>query len=118
VSVAKNRSRDRELSSRTIDLIAIATGSISMGLGGSLAGKTDIEHHDAEQRREIEETEDVPEQEAAEVAAILREFGLDELCSCSATSKGVSLDTMPGDPASKRRPSAGWRQARLLGLPG
>jgi len=62
----------------TAGLAEIAAGSISMGLGGYLAGKTDIEHYDAEQRREIQETEEVPEQEAAEVVAILRDFGLEE----------------------------------------
>lgn len=59
-------------------LAEIAAGSISMGLGGYLAGKTDIEHYDVEQRREIQETEEVPEQEVAEVEAILQDFGLDE----------------------------------------
>ena len=67
----------------TAGLAEIAAGSISMGLGGYLAGRTDVEHYDAEERREIAETEDVPEQEAAEVVAILRDFGLDENQSAS-----------------------------------
>jgi vacuolar iron transporter family protein len=62
----------------TAGLAEIAAGSISMGLGGYLAGKTDIEHYDAEQHREIKETENVPEQEAAEVVGILRDYGLDQ----------------------------------------
>jgi VIT1/CCC1 family predicted Fe2+/Mn2+ transporter len=62
----------------TAGLAEIAAGSISMGLGGYLAGKTDVEHYDAEQYREIKETEDVPEQEVAEVATILQDFGLNE----------------------------------------
>jgi VIT1/CCC1 family predicted Fe2+/Mn2+ transporter len=47
----------------TAGLAEIVAGSISMGLGGYLAGKTDVEHYDAEQQREIEETEKIPEQE-------------------------------------------------------
>jgi VIT1/CCC1 family predicted Fe2+/Mn2+ transporter len=61
----------------TAGLAEIAAGSISMGLGGYLAGKTDVEHYDAEERREIDETKTVPEVEAAEVMAILQDFGLD-----------------------------------------
>jgi VIT1/CCC1 family predicted Fe2+/Mn2+ transporter len=37
-------------------LAEIAAGSISMGLGGYLAGKTDVEHYDVERRREEDET--------------------------------------------------------------
>ncbi len=59
-------------------LAEIAAGSISMGLGGYLSGRSDIEHYDVERQREIRETEQVPEQEAKEVTGILREFGLDK----------------------------------------
>jgi VIT1/CCC1 family predicted Fe2+/Mn2+ transporter len=67
----------------TAGLAEIVAGSISMGLGGYLAGKTDVEHYDAEERREIKETEDIPEQEAAEVMIILEDFGLDREQSVS-----------------------------------
>jgi vacuolar iron transporter family protein len=62
----------------TAGLAEIAAGSISMGLGGFLAGRTDIEHYDAERKREVQETHDVPEQEAQEVSIILQDLGLDE----------------------------------------
>jgi VIT1/CCC1 family predicted Fe2+/Mn2+ transporter len=62
----------------TAGLAEIAAGSISMGLGGYLAGRTDVEHYDAEYKRETQETLDVPDQEAREVEAILRDFGLEE----------------------------------------
>ena len=62
----------------TAGLAEIAAGSISMGLGGYLAGRTDVEHYDAEYKRETQETLDVPEIEAREVEAILRDFGLEE----------------------------------------
>ncbi len=60
----------------TAGLAEIVAGSISMGLGGYLAGKTDMEHYSAEYQREVRETEDVPQQEVEEVASILEEFGL------------------------------------------
>jgi VIT1/CCC1 family predicted Fe2+/Mn2+ transporter len=57
-------------------LAEIAAGAISMGLGGYLAAKTDLEHYQAEQTREMHETQTVPEEEAEEVAAIFRGYGL------------------------------------------
>jgi VIT1/CCC1 family predicted Fe2+/Mn2+ transporter len=59
-------------------LSEIAAGSISMGLGGYLSGQTDLEHYESERQREIQETEDVPEQEAEEVRTILDDLGLEE----------------------------------------
>jgi VIT1/CCC1 family predicted Fe2+/Mn2+ transporter len=57
-------------------LAEIAAGSISMGLGGYLAAKSDIEHYDVERQREIRETEVVPDVEEQEVADILKDMGL------------------------------------------
>jgi VIT1/CCC1 family predicted Fe2+/Mn2+ transporter len=62
----------------TAGLAEIAAGSISMGLGGYLAGQTDVEHYEAERRREERETVELPDVEAEEVASILRDFGLEE----------------------------------------
>lgn len=62
----------------TAGLAEIAAGSIAMGLGGYLAAKTDAEHFASERAREERETEELPEVEAAEVANILRSYGLDE----------------------------------------
>jgi VIT1/CCC1 family predicted Fe2+/Mn2+ transporter len=59
-------------------LSEIAAGSISMGLGGYLSGRTDLEHYEIERQREIQETKDVPEQEAQEVRTILDDLGLQE----------------------------------------
>jgi VIT1/CCC1 family predicted Fe2+/Mn2+ transporter len=57
-------------------LAEIAAGSISMGLGGYLSGRTDIEHYEAERKREVHETEQVPKKEEEEVSQILADFGL------------------------------------------
>ncbi len=62
----------------TAGLAEIAAGSISMGLGGYLAARTDAEHYEAEYAREETETITVPDQEAEEVVVILRDFGLDD----------------------------------------
>ncbi len=59
-------------------LAEIAAGSISMGLGGYLAGQTDIEHYDTERKREETEVNTVPKVEKLEVQNILQGFGLDK----------------------------------------
>src|SRR5580765_7401385 len=45
----------------------IAAGSIAMGLGGYLAGKTEQDHYKSELKREYEEVEKVPHIEKEEV---------------------------------------------------
>jgi VIT1/CCC1 family predicted Fe2+/Mn2+ transporter len=57
-------------------LAEIAAGSIAMGLGGYLAARTDQEHYQSELQREIDETREVPEEEAAEVARVFKQWGL------------------------------------------
>ena len=57
-------------------LAEIAAGAIAMGLGGYLAARTDSEHYAAERERELRETEEMPQQERAEVAKLFRDYGL------------------------------------------
>jgi VIT1/CCC1 family predicted Fe2+/Mn2+ transporter len=54
----------------------IAAGCIAMGLGGYLAARTDAEHYQSELRREVEETRDLPDEEAAEVRRVFQGWGL------------------------------------------
>ena len=54
----------------------IAAGSIAMGLGGYLAGKTEIDHYNSELKREYEEVELLPEKEKEEVREIFESIGL------------------------------------------
>ena len=61
----------------TAGLAEVAAGAIAMGLGGYLAARTDAEHFASERAREERETEEMPEEEAAEVAAVLRSYGLE-----------------------------------------
>jgi vacuolar iron transporter family protein len=60
----------------TAGLAEVAAGAIAMGLGGYLAARTDAEHFVSERAREEQETKEVPEKEAAEVADVLRSYGL------------------------------------------
>lgn len=62
----------------TAGIAEIIAGSIAMGLGGFLAGKTEQEHYDSELKREYEEVETVPEKEKAEIKEIFAEYGLSE----------------------------------------
>jgi len=62
----------------TAGLAEVAAGAIAMGLGGYLAAKTDAEHFASERAREELETKEMPEKEAAEVADVLRSYGLGE----------------------------------------
>ncbi|MCB2377217.1 VIT1/CCC1 transporter family protein [Hymenobacter sp. BT635] len=62
----------------TAGLAEIVAGSIAMGLGGYLAGRTEVEHYEAEVAREHREVREVPEVERAEVRDLLAEIGLSE----------------------------------------
>lgn len=62
----------------TAGLAEIAAGSIAMGLGGYLAGQTEIEHYDTEERREYEEVEKLHEVEIRETKEIFANYGLSE----------------------------------------
>lgn len=63
----------------------IAAGCISMGLGGFLAGQTEVEHYESELRREYEEVEKVPETERKEVENIFIGMGVDKELSKQVT---------------------------------
>src|ERR1700752_479489 len=59
-------------------LAEIAAGSIAMGLGGYLAGKTEIDHYNAELKREYDEVEKLPHKEREEVKEFFASIGLSE----------------------------------------
>lgn len=62
----------------TAGLAEIAAGSIAMGLGGYLAGRTEIEHYDSEERREYDEIKRFHQVEIDETKEIFAEYGLNE----------------------------------------
>ena len=65
----------------------IAAGSIAMGLGGYLAGKTEQDHYDSELKREYEEVERVPEMEKQEVREFFAQIGLSKDIQFKATEE-------------------------------
>lgn len=71
----------------TAGLAEIAAGSIAMGLGGYLAGRTEVDHYNSELEREYFEVEKFPEKEKAEVAEVLQEFGVSEKSSHEITEE-------------------------------
>ena len=79
------------VSSSSIVVIAgiaeIAAGSIAMGLGGYLAGKTGQDHYRSELKREYEEVERVPEVEKEEVRAFFQQIGLSSELQVKATEE-------------------------------
>jgi VIT1/CCC1 family predicted Fe2+/Mn2+ transporter len=70
------------VSTTTLIVIAglseIAAGSISMGLGGYLAGENDAEHYYSEERKEYNEVKVIPQQEKQEIIDIFKTYGLNE----------------------------------------
>jgi VIT1/CCC1 family predicted Fe2+/Mn2+ transporter len=62
----------------TAGIAEIVAGSIAMGLGGFLAGQTEVEHYDSELKREYDEVERLPDREKQEIRDILGEYGISE----------------------------------------
>jgi VIT1/CCC1 family predicted Fe2+/Mn2+ transporter len=90
----------------TAGLAEIAAGSIAMGLGGYMAGKSDVEHYASEREREQLEIEQKPDVEAMEVMELLQSHGLSP------------EESAPVVAALRKRPEA-WRDFMLrfeLGL--
>jgi len=56
----------------------IAAGSIAMGLGGYLAGKTELDHYSSELKREYDEVENLPHLEIKETKEFFANIGLSE----------------------------------------
>jgi predicted membrane protein (TIGR00267 family) len=83
----------------TAGIAEIVAGSIAMGLGGFLAGRTEADHYNSELKREYEEIERVPEQEKMEVKEVFAGFGLstslqDQIADEMAKDKDKWVDFM------------------------
>ena len=70
----------------------IAAGSIAMGLGGYLAGKTEQDHYNSELKREYQEIKDLPHVEKQEVKDFFAELGLSEEVQEKATREIIKDD--------------------------
>jgi VIT1/CCC1 family predicted Fe2+/Mn2+ transporter len=79
------------VSSTNIIVIAgiaeICAGSIAMGLGGYLAGKTEQDHYNSEVKREMYEVEHLREREVAETKEFFANIGLSEELQNKATEE-------------------------------
>ncbi|MCF8254946.1 MAG: VIT1/CCC1 transporter family protein [Bacteroidia bacterium] len=75
----------------TAGLAEIVAGSIAMGLGGYLAGRTEIDHYKSELDREYMEVDMFPEKEKQEVRDVFYEYGLSE-ASTEAIVEELSQD--------------------------
>lgn len=62
----------------TAGVAEIIAGSIAMGLGGYLAGTTQVNHYNAELKREYFEVDEFPEKEKQEVRDVFKDYGLSE----------------------------------------
>jgi VIT1/CCC1 family predicted Fe2+/Mn2+ transporter len=75
----------------TAGIAEIVAGSIAMGLGGYLAGKTEQEHFASELQREYDEVENLPEVEKSEIREIFAGYGLNE------SSQTIIVDELAKD---------------------
>lgn len=62
----------------TAGIAEIVAGSIAMGLGGYLAGKTEQDHFQSEQNKEYDEVERMPDKEKGEIKLVFAQYGLNE----------------------------------------
>lgn len=65
----------------------IAAGSIAMGLGGYLSGKTEQDHYESEIKREAYEVENLREEEIKETKDFFANIGLSESLQTAATDE-------------------------------
>ena len=65
----------------------IAAGSIAMGLGGYLAGKTEQDHYNSEVKREYYEVENLRHREIEETKEFFKNIGLSEELQDKATEE-------------------------------
>ena len=72
-------------------LSEIAAGCISMGLGGYLAGQSEVEYYNAELKKEYDEIDATPKLELKEVEDIFMEMGVEKTLS-SQVALQVSKD--------------------------
>ena len=78
----------------------VIAGAISMGIGAYISSKSEVEHHQSEIERELEETEKVPEIEREEIRQIYQkkadftEGELSLIVSRITSDKKTWLDSM------------------------
>lgn len=101
----------------------VVAGSISMALGGFLAGLSEIEHYDSERKREIWEVDNLPNREEAETYEIFEPYGigrkeLEPLIKKFRQDKETWVDFMMKFELNLERPEASrsWISALTIGI--
>ena len=107
----------------TAGMAEVVAGSIAMGLGGYLSGRTDVDHYDSEYKREFKEVEVVPEIEKQEVRDVFETYGIsprlqDELALELSQDKQKWVDFMMRFELGMEKPDANRasRSAFNIGL--
>ncbi|KAJ3366700.1 hypothetical protein GGF32_003344 [Allomyces javanicus] len=107
----------------TAGLAEIVAGAISMGLGGWLAGRSEINHYDAERRRELKEVREMPDAEVQEIVDIFEPYGISRdalapLISQLQANEEQFVDFMMKFELNLERPSPrrSWISALTIGL--
>jgi len=95
----------------TAGLAEVVAGSIAMGLGGYLAGRTDVDHYQSEYKREFKEVETLPEVEKQEVREVFNAYGIspklqDELAAELSQDKTKWVDFMMRFELGMEKPDA------------
>jgi VIT1/CCC1 family predicted Fe2+/Mn2+ transporter len=95
----------------TAGLAEVVAGSIAMGLGGYLAGRTDVDHYQSEYKREFLEVETLPEVEKQEVREVFNAYGIspklqDELAAELSQDKTKWVDFMMRFELGMEKPDA------------
>jgi vacuolar iron transporter family protein len=106
----------------TAGIAEIVAGAISMGLGGYLAARSEVEHYAKEYAREERETHEIPSEEKAEVAQILHGYGVREpilsrVVADIASDRGQWVEFMMRNELGLEKPDdrAASRSAVLVG---
>ncbi|MEO6989937.1 MAG: VIT1/CCC1 transporter family protein [Candidatus Baltobacteraceae bacterium] len=90
----------------TAGVAELVAGGISMGLGGFLAARSEAEHYASEHQRELDETEQMPQEERREIELIFAKYGLE----------GRALDAATDAITSDRRRWVDFMMRFELGL--
>ena len=107
----------------TAGIAEIVAGSIAMGLGGFLAGQTEVEHYAAEQKREYWEVENLREREVNETKEVFANMGvgahlLDEIVENIAKDKDKWVEFMMKHELNMQKPDPRQAQKSAITIGG
>ncbi|KAJ3323109.1 hypothetical protein HDV06_002121 [Boothiomyces sp. JEL0866] len=107
----------------TAGVAEVVAGSISMALGGYLAGLSEIEHYDSERIREQVEVDELPERETQEIYEIFEPYGMNDkqlqpLIAKLQSDKEIWVDFMMKFELGLERPdpNRSWISALTIGV--